>query len=144
MQLDAFPKLEGVLDVIYNPSRTQLLLDAEARGLVAMNGLLMLVAQAKESAEWFTGKSIPDAKIHEIHANLARQMENIILIGMPGSGKSTIGKLLAEKTGKTFVDADTMVEEQAGCTIPCIFAEQGRKLSPAPPKRKHFLHRKGY
>lgn len=125
VQLDAFPKLEGVLDVIYNPSRTQLLLDAEARGLVSMNGLLMLVAQAKESAEWFTGKSIPDAKINEIHANLARQMENIILIGMPGSGKSTIGKLLAEKTGKTFVDADTMVEQQAGCTIPCIFAEQG-------------------
>ncbi len=125
VQLDAFPKLEGVLDVIYNPARTQLLMDAENRGLVSMNGLLMLVAQAKESAEWFTRHSIPDEKINEIHANLAREMENIILIGMPGSGKSTIGKLLAEKTGKTFVDADTMVEEQAGCTIPCIFAEQG-------------------
>lgn len=125
VSLDIFPHLEGVLDVIYNPARTALLQMAEKRGIVAMNGLLMLVAQAKESAEWFVGQSIADDKINAIHALLARQMENIILIGMPGSGKSTIGKLLAEKTGKKFVDADEVVVEKAGCTIPDIFANQG-------------------
>ena len=125
VSLDIFPHLEGVLDVIYNPARTELLQMAEKRGIVAMNGLLMLVAQAKESAEWFVGQSIADDKINAIHALLARQMENIILIGMPGSGKSTIGKLLAEKTGKRFVDADAVVVEKAGCTIPDIFANHG-------------------
>lgn len=123
--LDDFPRLEGVLDVIYNPARTQLLLDAEKRGIVAMNGLLMLVAQAKESAEWFTGTPIEDKKIDEIHALLKKQTENIILIGMPGSGKSTVGQIVAERTGKTFVDADALIAEKAGCTIPEIFATQG-------------------
>lgn len=123
--LDDFPQLEGVLDVIYNPARTQLLLDAEKRGIVAMNGLLMLVAQAKESAEWFTGKPIADKKIDEIHDLLKKQMENIILIGMPGSGKSTVGRIVAQRTEKEFVDADALIEEKAGCTIPEIFATQG-------------------
>lgn len=125
LSLDIFPRLEGVLDMIYNPARTALLQMAEDRGIVAMNGLLMLVAQAKESAEWFTGHAIPDGKIQAIHALLTRQMENIILIGMPGSGKSTIGKLLAEKTGKKFVDADALIAETSGCTIPDIFSAQG-------------------
>lgn len=125
LSLDIFPGLEGVLDVIYNPARTQLLLDAEKRGIVAMNGLLMLVAQAKESAEWFTGGKIDDGKINEIHAILRRQMENIILIGMPGSGKTTIGRKIAEATGKEFVDADAVIAEKAGCTIPEIFSAQG-------------------
>ena len=80
--------LEGVLDVIYNPARTQLLLDAEALHIPCANGLWMLVAQAKESAEYFTGTSIDDAAIAEIHANLAAQMANIVLIGMPGCGKA--------------------------------------------------------
>lgn len=125
LSLDIFPHLECVLDMIYNPARTALLQRSEERGIIAMNGLLMLVAQAKESAEWFTGASIPDEKIRTIHALLARQMENTVLIGMPGSGKSTVGKLLAEKTGKEFVDADTLIAEKAGCTIPDIFATQG-------------------
>ena len=123
--LDRFPQLEGVLDVIYNPARTQLLLDAEKRGLVSMNGLLMLVAQAKESAEWFTGNAIANEKIDDIHALLQRQMENIILVGMPGSGKSTVGRVVAERLGKTFIDADTQIAEKAGCTIPEIFANRG-------------------
>lgn len=120
-----FPHLEGVLDVIYNPARTQLLLDAEKQGIVAMNGLLMLVAQAKEASEWFTDTKIADKKIDEIHKLLKNQMENIVLIGMPGSGKSTIGRILAERTGKRFVDADTVIEEKAGCSIPHIFSERG-------------------
>lgn len=125
VSLDAFPCLEGVLDVIYNPARTKLLLDAEKRGLVTMNGLLMLVAQAKESAEWFTGKAIDNGKIDLVHRVLKRQMENIILVGMPGSGKSTIGKLLAQQTGKKFMDADSLIAEKSGCSIPEIFAQHG-------------------
>ena len=125
VDLGAFPQLEGVLDVIYNPARTQLLLNAEKRGLVAVNGLEMLVAQAKESAEWFTGNKISNAVIPKIHHILKNQMENIILIGMPGSGKSTIGAILAEKTGKTLIDADAYLVEKAGRSIPDIFAIDG-------------------
>ena len=126
--LDLFPHLEGVLDVVYNPARTQLLLDAEKRGIVAMNGLYMLVAQAKAAAELFTAAPIPGEKIAEIHAILRAQMENIILIGMPGCGKSTVGRLLTEKTGKTFVDTDAEIEKLAQKTIPRIFAEDGEKV----------------
>ena len=125
VDLGDFPHLEGVLDVIYNPARTQLLLNAEKRGLVAVNGLEMLVAQAKESAEWFTGNKISNAVIPKIHHILKNQMENIILIGMPGSGKSTIGAILAEKTGKTLIDADAYLVEKAGRSIPDIFAIDG-------------------
>ncbi|MBE6958844.1 MAG: shikimate kinase [Ruminococcaceae bacterium] len=125
LSLEGFPRLEGVLDVIYNPAKTALLLDAERRGLVAMNGLLMLVAQAKEAAQWFTKSSIPDEKTDEIHHILRQQMENIILIGMPGSGKSTVGRMLAEQLGKEFVDADAEIVRVAGCAIPEIFANQG-------------------
>ena len=128
VDLSLFPKLEGVLDVIYNPARTQLLLDAESRGLVAMNGLLMLVAQAKESAEWFTGTSLSDSLIPQIHRKLSAQMQNIVLIGMPGCGKSTVGRLLAKKCGKTFVDADNKIAELAGKSIPEIFAEDGEEV----------------
>lgn len=127
IDLHLFPKLEGVLDVVYNPARTQLILDAEQRGLIAKNGLLMLVAQAKEAAEWFTGCGIQGDKIPQIHSLLRRQMENIILIGMPGSGKSTVGKILAKKTGKAFVDADTYLAEKAGRSIPEIFASDGEE-----------------
>ena len=123
--LGQFPALEGVLDIVYNPARTHLLIDAERRGLVAMNGLWMLVAQAKESAEWFTGSSISDEQIRTIHRKLRQQMENIIVIGMPGSGKSTIGKLLAEKLGMQFVDADAEIVKAAGMPIPQIFAKGG-------------------
>lgn len=127
VNLYMFPKLEGVLDLVYNPAKTKLLLDAEYRNLKTENGLWMLVAQAKESAQWFTGQEIPDDVIPNIHRLLKNQMENVILIGMPGCGKSTVGRLLAEKTGKTFVDADKCIEEAAGCTIPDIFAAQGEK-----------------
>jgi len=128
VDLSLFPKLEGVLDVVYNPARTQLLLDAEDRGIVSMNGLWMLVAQAKESAEWFTGRRIDDDRIDKIHSLLRIQMENIVLIGMPGCGKSTIGKLLAEAMGKTFADADETIVELAGKTIPQIFSEDGESV----------------
>ncbi len=133
--LDVFSKLEAVLDVIYNPARTQLLLDAERRGIPCMNGLWMLVAQAWESAQWFQAKPLDACLISEIHTLLRRQMENIVLIGMPGCGKSTIGKILARELGRQFVDADAEIESFAGCSIPEIFASQGeagfRKLETA-------------
>ena len=126
---NAFPHLEGVVDVIYNPSWTKLLLDAESRaGILTANGLLMLVAQAKEAAQWFTGASIPNEKIQPILKMLEKQMLNIVLIGMPGCGKSTIGKLLAERTGHSFVDADSEIVRISGKSIPDIFAEDGEAV----------------
>lgn len=125
VDLSLFPSLDGVLDLIYNPARTQLLLDAETRGLVTQNGLLMLVAQAKESAEWFTGKKISNQVIPEIHTILQRQMENIILIGMPGCGKSTIGAQLALQLGKQFVDADQALESKTGRKPSSIISQDG-------------------
>lgn len=125
VDLALFPQLEGVLDLIYNPAKTKILLDAQERGLVAVNGLWMLVAQAKESSEWFTGNNLPDSIIAEIHAILRIRMENIVLIGMPGCGKSTIGKLVANALNRTFADADAEIEKLAGMTIPEIFATQG-------------------
>ena len=123
-----FPKLEGVLDIVYNPARTQIMLDAENLGIPTMNGLWMLVAQAKEAAEWFTNSIISDEKISEIYEILRRQMENIVLIGMPGCGKSTVGKQLAEITGKEFVDADEKIAQLVGKSIPEIFAEDGEEV----------------
>ena len=127
ISLERFQKLEGVLDVVYNPARTQLLLDAESRGLIAMNGLWMLVAQAKESAEWFAGVQIPDGKIAQIHGLLRAQMENTVLIGMPGCGKTTVGQALATMQGKRFVDADAVLEERVGRKITDIIPTDGEE-----------------
>ncbi len=125
LSLEHFPCLEGVLDLIYNPAKTKLILDAEKRHLKAENGLWMLIAQAKESAEWFTGKPIPESRISQIYSQMQSNMKNIILIGMPGCGKSTIGRLLAEKTGRKFVDADAYWEEMFEQSIPEYIRKNG-------------------
>lgn len=125
LSLEGFPRLEGVLDAVYNPARTQILLDAERRGLAAVNGLWMLVAQAKESAEWFTGEEIPDSRIAKIHHTLRLQMENIILIGMPGCGKTAVGQQLAQKLSKKFVDADESLEARVCRKITDIIPNDG-------------------
>jgi len=125
IDLNRFPQLEGVLDVIYNPARTQLLLDAEVRGLSHENGLWMLVAQAKEAAEYFGGKPLSDDLIETVYRKMSAKMQNIVLIGMPGCGKSTIASLLAEKLGRKTVDADQEIVKLAGKSIPEIFAEDG-------------------
>ena len=127
IDLDLFPILEGVLDLIYNPAHTKLLQGAECRGLVAQNGLWMLVAQAKESAEWFTNTRISDDVISPIHNQLSRQMENLILVGMPGCGKSTVGRILADRTGRVFVDSDMEIIKKTGVSIPEIFANKGEE-----------------
>ncbi len=125
VDLSGFTRLCGVLDVVYNPARTQLLMDAERLGIPAFGGLSMLVAQAKEAAEWFTGKSVDDCEIARIEGSLRRQTENIILIGMPGCGKTTVGKRLAEALNRPFADTDAIIEEKAGMPIPDIFAKFG-------------------
>ena len=127
VDLGLFPQLEGVFDLIFNPARTQLLMDAEKRGVLAINGLLMLVAQAKESAEWFTETKIPDTIIQDIYRKLTLQMENIILVGMPGSGKTTIATILSQLLNRSMADADQKIMESQGCSIPQIFQEQGEE-----------------
>lgn len=125
VDLSALPNLRCVLDLIYNPARTQLLLDAEALGIPNENGLSMLVAQAKRAAELFRGNQIPDSLCDEILCKLNRQMQNIILIGMPGCGKSTVGRLVAQALQRPFVDADEELEKAAGCSIPTYFERCG-------------------
>lgn len=125
VDLTQFPKLSGVLDVVYNPARTALLLQAERLGIPCAGGLYMLVSQAKRSCELFTGKSIPDSEIDRIERVLSHQMQNIVIIGMPGSGKTAVSTMLAEKLGRKIFDTDTIVSENAGITIPEIFAVQG-------------------
>ena len=125
IDLSNFPKLEGVLDVVYNPARTQLLLDAEKLGLLCQNGLWMLVAQAKEASEYFTGQAIDDSVIESIYRKLSDQMQNIVLIGMPGCGKTTVAAILAKMLGRPAVDADAFLVSLAGKSIPEIFADDG-------------------
>ena len=125
IDLNTFPHLEGVLDLIYNPAHTILLQDAKERNLISLNGLYMLVAQAKESAEWFTGSTIDDGIIEEIYNHFRFSMENVLLIGMPGSGKSTLGKILAKRLSRPFFDTDEEIVRLADKPIPEIFKEQG-------------------
>lgn len=120
-----FPALEGVLDVIYNPTNTMLLQLAQESGVYGMSGLWMLVAQAKEASEWFQNCTIPDEKITQIHNLVRAQVENIVLIGMPGCGKTTVGKALADKLGRQFFDADAEIAKKANMSIPEIFAKEG-------------------
>ena len=116
IELSRFPAIEGVLDLIYHPAKTTLLLEADALGIPNLNGLYMQVAQAKQASELFQGLRIDDSEISRIHALIAAQTANIVLIGMPGSGKTTVGRRLSENGGRPFVDTDSMIEEQAGCT----------------------------
>ena len=125
VDLAAFPALEGVLDVVYNPRRTALLLQGAALGIPCSDGLPMLVAQAVVAEERFFDKSIPASENERILAQLRREMTNIVLIGMPGSGKTTVGTALAALTGREAIDLDQLIETTAGCSIPEIFAQEG-------------------
>lgn len=128
LDLGQFPHLECVLDVIYNPARTQLLMDAERLGIRSMNGLWMLVAQAKEAAQWFTSQSLSDDLIEAVYSKLHRQQQNIVLIGMPGCGKTAVGQVLSELTGKEFVDTDALIEKKSGMSIQEIFKTGGERF----------------
>ena len=114
LSLEGFPDCRGVLDVVYNPERTALCLEAERLGIPHISGLRMLVAQARRSAEQFMGREIPDGKVEEIYRALSGSMQNIVLIGMPGSGKSAIGNALAALLNRPLIDADDAFTETAG------------------------------
>ncbi len=125
LDIRRFPRCEAVLDVVYNPARTRLMLDAEACGIPAFGGLLMLVEQARRAAEIFTGNQIDAAVTGHLTVKLARETQNIALIGMPGCGKTTVGRALADLLGRPFYDADEQIEARAGRKIPDIFAQDG-------------------
>ena len=125
VNLDDFKNLSGVLDVVYNPLKTKLILDAEERNIPCSAGLSMLVAQAKKAHEIFFDTKIPTSVCEKIENILKKQMCNIVLIGMAGCGKSTIGKVLAEKLNKELVDTDQMIENVENMPIPEIIEKFG-------------------
>ena len=125
VDLARFPRCRGVLDVIYNPRRTALVLQAESLGIPCSDGLPMLVAQAKRAEEHFFRRAISDRENERILAQLRQETCNIVLIGMPGCGKTTVGQALAALSGREALDLDRQIEETAGMSIPQIFAQQG-------------------
>ena len=125
VNLDDFKNLSGVLDVVYNPLKTKLILDAEERNIPCSAGLSMLVAQAKKAHEIFFDTKIETSICEKIESVLRMQMCNIVLIGMAGCGKSTIGKVLAEKLNKELVDTDQMIENVENMPIPEIIGKFG-------------------
>ena len=126
VDLDRLPNLQAVLDVVYNPARTQLILDAEARNIPCESGLYMLVAQAVQASERWTGQEIPRETMERVWRTIGRSMQNLILIGMPGCGKSTVGQALAERLGRKFVDADAEIVKRVG-DIPAYFQSHGEE-----------------
>lgn len=125
LDLSCFPALEGVADAVYNPLRTKLVLTAQALGLPAEGGLYMLVAQAVESARHFFGKPFDGELTDTIYRELYREKRNLVLIGMPGSGKSTVGRLLAERANLKFVDTDDLVRRREHREVAAIIRERG-------------------
>ncbi|MBQ4061990.1 MAG: shikimate kinase [Christensenellaceae bacterium] len=125
IDLTPFKELEGVIDVIYNPLKTRILMQAEKLGVRCSNGLYMLAAQAKAGEELFFDKSIPDAELDKVFDSILKDMQNIVLIGMPGCGKNTVGEALAKISGKDIVDIDKEIVRTAGMPIETIFEKYG-------------------
>ncbi len=124
VDLEPFHDLSGVIDAVYNPLRTRLVLDARSRGIAAEGGLYMLVAQGVLAAERFLDRSFPDEEIERIYTELLRKKENIILIGMPGVGKTTLGRALAQRLCRPLYDTDSLLSERIG-SIPDFLNKQG-------------------
>lgn len=124
VDLAKFNKLDFVIDLIYNPLKTKLILDAEKLNIKTMSGLMMLVAQAFFACQLFLNKKLDKSIIIKIYKKLKFNMENILLIGMPSCGKTSMGKMLAEKLKRDFYDTDKLIEEEEGKTIPEIFEEK--------------------
>ena len=124
IDIGCFPRLEGVIDAIYNPLRTNLILDARQRGIPAEGGLYMLVMQAVVAVEFFLDTSIPKETADRVFAEIYASKENIVLTGMPGSGKSTVGKLL-DAEGFACFDTDAEIEKRCGCAIKDLIPEKG-------------------
>lgn len=128
VELSRLPAVLAVFDMVYNPARTALLQEAARLKISGYNGLLMLVAQAKRAAELFLGETISDGEIDRVVEMIVRQTQNIVLVGMPGCGKTTIAHLLSKRLGCPTVDTDAMVVESAGRSIPDIFATDGEEV----------------
>ncbi len=127
LDLTRFPALEGVADAVYNPLRTKLVLTAQSRGLAAEGGLYMLVAQAVESALLFFGKPFDEGLTDAIYRDVYREKRNLVLIGMPGSGKTTVGRLLAERANLRFVDTDDLIRRRERREVDAIIRERGER-----------------
>lgn len=124
IDISVFEALEGVVDAVYNPLRTNLVLDATARGIKAEGGLYMLVMQAVAAVEKFLDTAIPQELAERVFVSVLASKENIVLTGMPGSGKSTVGRLINAE-GFSFTDTDTEIEKRCGCTIRELIAAKG-------------------
>lgn len=127
VELCKLPKLSGVIDAVYNPLRTALITDAVNLGIACEGGLYMLVAQAVRASEIFLGREYEDEVLEAVYRKIKAKKENIVLIGMPASGKSTVGRIVAQKLGRAFVDTDTLIEEKTGLAIPKIFENEGEQ-----------------
>ena len=114
--LTALPRLEGLVDIVYNPARTALMMEADRLGIPNAGGLLMLVAQAAQAVERYTGRSVGRERIAEVTSSLARSERNIALIGMPGSGKTRVGQQIAAHLDRPHVDSDWELEQRLGCS----------------------------
>ena len=125
VDISKFPNLIGVIDAIYNPLRTRLVSEAESLGISAEGGLYMLVAQAVLASEIFLDTKYPDGTLDSVYKKILCDKENIVLTGMPASGKSTVGKLLSDMLGRAFIDTDTLIEEHSKMSIPEIFQKFG-------------------
>lgn len=125
--LDSFPNCKAAFDVVYNPARTAFILQAEEKGIPCRNGLYMLVAQAHRAAELFTGTELPIERIDEVLRVLENQTHNIVLIGMPGSGKSSVGEALAKLSGRELVDADEKLFETFGMSAGDMINSHGEE-----------------
>ncbi len=128
LSLAGFKQLTGVADLIYNPTRTKLLLEAAGLGIPCVNGLAMLVAQAEAASRLFMNGPARPELVNKIHDVILKRTRNIALIGMPGCGKSTVGRILAQKMGRPFIDIDARIETAAGKRIPKIFSEDGEEI----------------
>ena len=125
VDLDRLPSLEGIVDVVYNPLSTRLVREGRKRGIRSEGGLYMLTAQAVIAAEAFTGEAFGTEVIDRIYREILSEKRNIVLIGMPGSGKKTVGRALSQRIGRPFLSSDRLIETLTGLMIPEIFARMG-------------------
>lgn len=125
VDISKFDRLCGVIDAVYNPLRSRLVLKAIEKGIAAEGGLYMLVAQAVRASEIFLDKKYSEDTANKIYCKIKGDKENIVLIGMPASGKSTVGKIIAEKLGRKLVDTDDIITERIGISIKDFFEQKG-------------------